>query len=671
MNSDKNLQQNWDELRNKITGLGDNSSRKSYFPELQQRLQDQGKFRALLNKTSDAIIQVNIANGLIIDLNDAGCYLLENEKDTLINYSVNEVFFEDLLREYKLHLSTVLSGQEHIFTLVHNYADKESFIEFLMQSVYFDHEVYVVIVGRDITKQKKAEDELRESKRDFEELLQNIPTGVYRIRAAENKASKFEFVSNRFTEIVESSIEDLYDNLMNAYNKVEEEDLKVLFQMEECAKSNLSIIEWVGRIYTSHGLKWLSIKSTPKLQQNGDIIWNGIVNDITLEKQIEEQRKSIQNELLNAKEKAEESDRLKTAFLNNMSHEIRTPLNGIVGFTDFMTLPDISQEERMYYSRIIHQNCNQLTSIIDDIIKISTIEAGQEVIREKKININETLNHLYAQFNIRIDSPDVIFNYKTSLEDEKAEILTDATKVIQVLSNLISNAIKFTSKGSIEFGYDLIENKLQFYVRDSGIGIESKYHDLIFERFRQVKTHSGKVYGGNGLGLAISKAYVELLGGKIWLTSILGIGTTFYFTLPYTPVKKDYTLKSSTKPIRLDKSTTILIVEDEFSNYVLIEKILERIAVKSIHCMNGINAIEEVRENPDIKLVLMDMKMPEMDGFEATQQIKAIRKDLPIIAQTAYTLDSDINKAINTGCSEVLVKPYKSNDLLEIILKYC
>lgn len=671
MNSDRNLQQNWDELRNKITGLGDNSSRKSYFPELQQRLQDQGKFRALLNKTSDAIIQVNIANGLIIDLNDAGCCLLENEKDTLINYSVNEAFFEDLLREYKLHLSTVLSGQEHIFTLVHNYSDKESFIEFLMQSVYFDHEVYVVIVGRDITKQKKAEDELRESKRDFEELLQNIPTGVYRIRAAENKVSKFEFVSNRFTEIVESSIEDLYDNLMNAYNKVEEEDLKALFQMEECAKSNLSIIEWVGRIYTSHGLKWLSIKSTPKLQQNGDIIWNGIVNDITLEKQIEEQRKSIQNELLNAKEKAEESDRLKTAFLNNMSHEIRTPLNGIVGFTDFMTLPDISQEERMYYSRIIHQNCNQLTSIIDDIIKISTIEAGQEVIREKKININETLNHLYAQFNIRIDSPDVIFNYKTSLKDEKAEILTDATKVIQVLSNLISNAIKFTSKGSIEFGYELIENKLQFYVRDSGIGIESKYHDLIFERFRQVKTHSGKVYGGNGLGLAISKAYVELLGGKIWLRSILGIGTTFYFTLPYTPVKKDYTLKSSTKPIRLDKSTTILIVEDEFSNYVLIEKILERIAVKSIHCMNGINAIEEVRGNPDIKLVLMDMKMPEMDGFEATQQIKAIRKDLPIIAQTAYTLDSDINKAINAGCSEVLVKPYKSNDLLEIILKYC
>ncbi len=384
------------------------------------------------------------------------------------------------------------------------------------------------------------------------------------------------------------------------------------------------------------------------------------------------QRKKTEDDIKDALIKAEESDKLKTAFLNNMSHEIRTPLNGIMGFSGLLDESGITSEERQYYTRIIHQNGNQLTSIIEAIINIATIEAGLDEIHENPINVNSLLNSLFNSFSMLVDQQSVLLNYKTNLTYVEAAIFTDENKLRQILSNLIGNSVKFTNSGKIEFGCYLKNGFLEFYVSDTGIGIKPEDHEVIFERFRKINPDRSREYGGNGLGLTISKAYIELLGGKIWLESTPGKGSTFYFTTPYRPqatiVVKDQPVIEV--PVEKTKIKTLLVAEDEYSNYQLLEVILLREKHRIIHVVNGIEAVEACRENPAIDMVLMDLKMPEMDGFQATTIIKSERPDLPIIAVTAFALSGDKEKALAAGCNEYISKPIKRSDLVEIINKY-
>jgi len=386
------------------------------------------------------------------------------------------------------------------------------------------------------------------------------------------------------------------------------------------------------------------------------------------------QRKTMENELVFAKNKAEESDRLKTAFLNNMSHEIRTPLNGIMGFTDLICEPGVTDERRQHYSSIINRNGNQLISIIDDIINIATIEAGQEVLHEDVSNVNTILDDLFNLFEEKIDIGNISFNYPTLLDETQTSVVIDDTKLTQVLSNLIGNAIKFTEKGAIEFGCELLNETLKFWVKDTGIGIPAEFHELIFDRFRQVNPDPEKLYGGNGLGLAISKAYIELMDGKIWVESSPGNGSCFYFTIPFKsaisePIPKlTEVINNPTQPSATTR--TILLAEDEWSNYILIETYLTFSNLSIIHVTNGLDAIEEFRKRPEINLVLMDLKMPKMTGFEAAKIMKAEKPELPIIAITAYAMAGDREKAIAAGCDDYIAKPVKKGDLLALIDKY-
>jgi len=385
------------------------------------------------------------------------------------------------------------------------------------------------------------------------------------------------------------------------------------------------------------------------------------------------QRKKAVQDLTAALKKAEENDRLKTAFLNNISHEIRTPMNAIIGFAGFLNEPGLDQSERQEYTDIICKASKQLLSIIDDIINISTVEAGQEVYRPKETNINSMLRTLLRQFRVKLPKNDVQFNLSAPLPEEYSNIITDETKLLQIITNLLNNAYKFTSHGHISFGYNLNSDNLEFYVKDTGIGIDESLHQAIFDRFRQANSSISRDYGGTGLGLSISKAYVELLGGRIWLDSKPGEGTSFYFSIPYNPVNAEHTLKSAIPEQETTESFSrlkILIAEDEKFNYLLLKEIFKGMNATIIWTVNGMEAVNVCKTTPDIDLVLMDMKMPVMDGFEATIQLKKLFPDLPVIAQSAYASEKDRIKILECGCDDLITKPFDVKLLKSTFIKY-
>jgi PAS domain S-box-containing protein len=382
-------------------------------------------------------------------------------------------------------------------------------------------------------------------------------------------------------------------------------------------------------------------------------------------------RKLTEQALQHSKEKAEESDRLKTAFLHNISHEIRTPLNAIIGFSEFLKNPALSNEKRDKFSTIIIQSSNQLLSIITDIISIATIEAGQEKIHEKQTNLNLVCDLIYQQFIDTATEKNLRMNISTSLSDSDALFITDETKLIQILSNLVGNALKFTKEGHVNFGYVVKDGEIEFYTEDTGIGIPENMHNEIFKRFRQVEFTATRHFGGSGLGLSISRAYVELLGGRIWLTSLPNQGSTFYFTLPVKkssqPVRNLQT--PAELPLEWSGKLNLLIAEDEDSNFTLLEELLAELNIHIIRAVNGRDAID-ICMSTNIDLVLMDIKMPLLDGCEATRQIKQHKPSLPVVAQTAYTMIEEKERALRAGCDDYITKPIQMAELMKILIKY-
>ncbi len=424
---------------------------------------------------------------------------------------------------------------------------------------------------------------------------------------------------------------------------------------------------WMGELCNKNkngNLYWVQANISPVFDSKGNI-----TNFVAIKEDITEKKKMV-DELIVAKEKAEESDNLKTAFIHNISHEIRTPLNAIVGFSGFLSDPKLSSEKRAQFTDIIIQSSDQLLSIIDDIFKVATLEAGQEKVHIKEFELNSKLQLLYNQYRIKAAKQNIDLKVKLLEPDTQFFITTDETKLTQILSNLISNAIKFTKQGYVNFGYSLKGNTLEFFVEDTGIGIPAQMHDEIFKRFRQVETMVARIYGGSGLGLSISKAYVELMGGKIWLKSEVEKGSTFYFTISHkNPENKAFSERQegngSLKEIK--QITTLLVAEDEDTNFMLLEELLAGSNIIIIRAINGIEAVEICKTNKEIDLILMDIKMPVMDGCEATKQIRQFLPGLPIIAQTAYTTDTDKNKALMAGCNDFISKPFKQEALISKI----
>lgn len=387
-----------------------------------------------------------------------------------------------------------------------------------------------------------------------------------------------------------------------------------------------------------------------------------------------ERQQMIEN-LKIAKEKAEENDRLKSAFLANMSHEIRTPMNGILGFTDLLKEPEINFADQQKYIDIIEKSGQRLLNLINDLIDISKIEAEQVSIFLSEVDIQQEVKILHTFFLPEADTKSLRFSLQLHPVPHQGKILTDKDKLLSIFSNLIKNAIKFTNDGEIAIGYLQEGNFIRFFVKDTGRGIPLDKQQMIFDRFGQADVSLTRNHEGAGLGLSIAKAYVEMLGGNIGLTSEPGVGSEFYFTLPINDEKNsEQTLTvdvSDTPELKIaPRKIKVLVAEDdEFSiQYFSIK--LKDIAKEIYYTKTGLETVEFCRKNPDTELVLMDIKMPGVDGLQATRMIRQFNQSVVIIAQTAYALSGDREKSLIAGCNDYLSKPIKKEELEQIIAKY-
>lgn len=374
-----------------------------------------------------------------------------------------------------------------------------------------------------------------------------------------------------------------------------------------------------------------------------------------------------------AKEKAEESDRLKTAFLHNMSHEIRTPMNAIMGFSELLYMNYKEDPKLAHFSKIINQRCNDLLVIIDDILDIAKIESGQYPLKIERCNLNvlfKDLNIFFKEHQVKMEKQHIGFDLKVN-HNGCLFLETDTVKLKQIFINLIGNAFKFTDQGEILAGFTIKEEGfLEFFVSDTGIGIPSEKHQEIFVRFAQLEHQKNRMYGGTGLGLSIVKGLVELLGGTIWVESEPGKGSTFFFTHPYreiVPVTKEDQVKP--EKIEIPANKLILLVDDDLYNISLIEELLGEKNIQLVSATNGTEAIKYyVERTPD--LVLMDIGLPDINGFEVIQKLKHMNPSLKIVAQTAFAAPEDKQMAFDVGCCDYISKPLKAASLLSIINRH-
>ena len=387
-----------------------------------------------------------------------------------------------------------------------------------------------------------------------------------------------------------------------------------------------------------------------------------------------EEKEKRTKELIKAKAKAEESDRLKSAFLANMNHEIRTPMNGILGFAELLKEPHLADEEQQQYISIIEKSGDRMLNIINDIISISKIESGQMEVFISATNVNEQIEYIYSFFKPEMAQKGIQSTFKSALPAEESIIKTDREKIYSILTNLVKNAIKFTDTGSIEFGYEKKGADLEFFIKDTGVGIPKDRQDAIFDRFIQSDIGNKKAFQGAGLGLSISKAYVEMLNGKIWVESEEGKGSVFYFTIPYNAEPQVKNVLENTVPG--DEEATqiqglkILLAEDDETSEMLITIGIRKISLEVLKARTGVEAVEICRNSPDLDLVLMDIAMPVINGYEATRQIRQFNKKVVIIAQTAYAFAGEREKAIAAGCNDYIAKPFKLISLITLLKKY-
>lgn len=475
-------------------------------------------------KYANDIILLTDRNLVIIEANDRAFEAYQRDSKELIGMNLSKIRAPGAVKELE-NESRILDEKGYAtYETVHIRKDGTLMpVEISARKVEIEGVKYFQSICRDITERKSSEETLRASEERFRKIFEESPISI----AMTGKDLAIIRANSAFCKMLGYGEEELKSVTIRSFTHtdyVAGDDISLLRLVAE----EIPVYHTENRyIRKDKSVIWGSATISIIRNNNDEVQYFLVmIEDITL-------RKIAESELIAAKEKAEESDRLKTAFLHNVSHEIRTPMNAIIGFSALLNEPDTTAEERHQFVDVIYQSGSQLLSIINDIVDIANIESGQVKLNIKEMNLNSSLRTLDEQFSYKEKSDLISINLETGLPDDKAFIVTDGTKLIQILSNLINNATKFTKQGRIDFGYNLKNGNLEFFVKDTGIGIPPEHHEKIFERFFQVDNLVSRKYSGTGLGLSICKAYVELLGGKIWVSSNPGKGTDFRFTIPY------------------------------------------------------------------------------------------------------------------------------------------
>lgn len=618
-------------------------------------LASEERFRNLFEHNLSVMLLIDPTTGAIVDANHAAesFYGWKREQMTVMRIQDINTLGEDAM-SFLINAKTETGIR---FEFSHRLADGSiREVEVFTNKIELLGKQYIHSIIHDITDRKSAEKQLKLLNRAVEQS----PVSVM----ITNREGNLVYVNPMFTEITGYA----YDEVIGKNPNILQSQAYPENYFKELWDTILSGKVWRGEFQNKKKngeLYWEKSVITSIVNSKGDISsFIAVQEDITMMKKLEQ-------DLIAAKEMAEESDALKTAFLHNISHEIRTPINAIVGFSEFLADNNLDDEKRGKFVSIIVESSNQLLGIINDVMSMATIEAGQEQIVEKDACINSIFGYLHQQYLHKAQHKSLDFQIFTSLNDDKATVLVDDNKLTQVLSCLINNAIKFTQEGFVSAGYTFKGNFLEFYVKDSGIGIDPQSHDKIFHRFRQVDNSHTRKYGGSGLGLAIADAYIKLLGGQIWLNSEPGKGSEFYFTIPYKQsIQVSIDAVDHNSAIQLTNRKSILIVEDEEFNFLLLEEVLRTLDIELTWVDDGQKAVDIFSSGKHFDLILMDLKIPRLSGYEAIEEIRLVSPTVPIIAQTAYSDKEEKQKALECGCNDFIAKPFNKSELLDKIRQF-
>lgn len=583
---------------------------------------------------------------------------------------------EKTSKSLKLHLEEKRSKYQQEFRYIHPKTKKEYWISSIGKVIKKDESgnpLKVLGISLDITKQKEDYERLVKEKLFSQRLSEANPNGIYIFNTI---TKKFEYLNKHYTQLFGYTIDELNKLFENNYRAIQHPDDHQLIDSkieEMISKRTMVSMEYRLKHKKGHWLWCLAYLSPFQTnEQNKITTYIGVLLDLT-------DRKKMEEEIIREKKKAETANLHKNLFLANISHEIRTPMNHVIGFSQLLKKENLTKKDKEKFLSIINSSSNQLINLIDDIINTAKIEAGEVKIIPRECDIESMFLNIkttYDQYLLTTKKSKLLtLQLSLSPDENSPVIIIDELRVKQIINNLLNNAIKFTEKGNITLGYQLGKDDpiLTFFVSDQGIGISKDKLDELFESFKQV-SHDPKRYGGTGLGLAICKGLVSLMNGTIHVESELNKGTTFTISIPYKKALKKITRKAQPRKLKPSddflKGKKILIAEDDEFIQLHLNEILKDTGAELIFASNGKKVLQEFLTHGDINLILMDVRMPEMNGYDATKEILKMKEDAIIIMQSAYAMQDEKEKCYQLGCKDYLTKPIDRDTLLATLQKW-